>query len=117
MADPVAEALWSKVVEAWDDEGAHRKFMAHCQATEQLAEAARLYRTQVHPDGPEADEPGRQADARKRLGAVAILAMATLDATRQGRDDPKTTPALVRGLGVAMFLGLLLALAWLLTRL
>jgi hypothetical protein len=117
VVDAVVEALWAKVLASWDDEAAHRGFVSHCQATHQLAEAARLYRTQVSPEGPERDEPGRQADARKRLAAIALVAVATLDAARGARAEPREAPVSIRAVGVIVFVGLVTALFWLLSKL
>ena len=75
MADTAFEALWKNVLDRWDDERAHGAFLEHCQATDQLAEAAARYR------GMKGDRE-RGAVAEKRLAGVAIVALAKLEATR-----------------------------------
>jgi len=75
MADAAFEALWKNVLDRWDDERAHGAFLEHCQATDQLAEAAARYR------GMKGDRE-RGPVAEKRLAGVAIVALAKLEATR-----------------------------------
>ena len=43
MASPELEALWKRVVDAWDDDEPHALFLRHCQESEQLGEAASRY--------------------------------------------------------------------------
>ena len=75
MADAAFEALWKNVLDKWDEERAHGAFLEHCQATDQLAEAAARYR------GMKGDRD-RSVVAEKRLAGVAIVALAKLEATR-----------------------------------
>ena len=75
MADAAFEALWKNVLDRWDEERAHGAFLEHCQATDQLAEAAARYR------GMKGDRE-RGIIAEKRLAGVAIVALAKLEATR-----------------------------------
>src|SRR5260221_12636313 len=75
MADTAFEALWKNVLDRWDEERAHGAFLEHCQATDQLAEAAARYR------GMKGDRE-RGSVAEKRLAGVAIVALAKLEATR-----------------------------------
>ncbi len=75
MNDAVLEALWKKVLDDFEDDAAHARFIEHCRSTNQLLEAAVRYR------GMKGDHArGRQAD--KRLGAIATLAIASLETTR-----------------------------------
>jgi hypothetical protein len=75
MNDPVLEALWKRVVDGWEDDAAHGMFLEHCQSTDRLLEAAVRYR------GMTGDRE-RGPSAEKRLKGVAILAMASLEASR-----------------------------------
>ncbi|HEY4102696.1 MAG TPA: hypothetical protein VGM44_02360 [Polyangiaceae bacterium] len=75
MADAAFEALWKNLLDHWDDDRAHGGFLEHCQATDQLAEAAARYR------GMKGDRD-RGPVAEKRLAGVAIVALAKLEATR-----------------------------------
>lgn len=82
-ADPVLEALWSKVLSSWNEDERHKGFVAYCREMNKLDEAARRYRTVV--DGTETSlesTPEVIEDAKKRLGGVALIAVATLQADR-----------------------------------
>jgi hypothetical protein len=76
MTDETLEILWKNVTDRWDDDSAHQAFLQHCQSTEQLGEAARLYA------GVKRDA-ARSAAAKRRLEAVATLAAASLQASRE----------------------------------
>jgi hypothetical protein len=107
MADPAFEALWKNVLDKWDEERAHGAFLEHCQATDQLAEAAARYR------GMKGDRD-RSAVAEKRLAGVAIVALAKLEATRSKLPQaPRRTGSwiLATSFGLAA-LGLLAYLLW-----
>jgi hypothetical protein len=75
VVDPTLEALWKNVLDNWDNDAAHAQFLQHCQATEQLAEAAARYA------GMRGDRD-RGPVAQKRLDAVTILATSSLISTR-----------------------------------
>jgi len=96
MADAAFEALWKNVLDRWDEERAHGAFLEHCQATDQLAEAAARYR------GMKGDRE-RGALAEKRLAGVAIVALAKLEATRSLRRHSGSGPT---GLVLATAFGL-----------
>lgn len=106
MSDPALEALWKNVLDNWEDDHSHGAFLEYCQKNGQLVEAAVRYR------GMKGDrERGPVAD--KRLQGVAMLAMAQLEASRSGTEQPRTRWASVV---LALFfllsaLGLLLYLA------
>jgi hypothetical protein len=67
-----AEALEAR----WQDDAAHRSFIALCSAHGALAEAGRYYRTVRDRD------PARRQEAERRLNAVLGAAIAGLDAQR-----------------------------------
>lgn len=81
VVDPALEALWKRVVDAWDDEAVHAAFLEHCRHNEQLVEAAVRYRGMV-------GDHARSAVAKKKLEAVALVAMAQLDVSRQRERRP-----------------------------
>ncbi|HEX4338569.1 MAG TPA: hypothetical protein VH062_21840 [Polyangiaceae bacterium] len=76
MSDPVLEVLWKKVLDDFDDDRSHERFIEHCQATRQLLEAAVRYRGM-------AGDHARGAQAERRLSSVAALALAGLETTRE----------------------------------
>jgi hypothetical protein len=71
----VLDALWTGVVNGWDDDDRHRKFLDHARETGALMEAARRY-------GSLRDDPERGEAAKKRLGAIALIATNELYATK-----------------------------------
>ena len=73
--DPAFDALWKSVLDRWSEDRAHGAFLEYCDATDQLAEAAARYR------GMKGDRD-RSEIAEKRLAAIAIVAIAKLEATR-----------------------------------
>jgi hypothetical protein len=75
MVDSTLEVLWKNVVDHWEDDAPHAVFLQHCQATEQLAEAAARYA------GMRGDRDRSEA-AKKRLEAVTVLATSSLIASR-----------------------------------
>lgn len=101
MADPILEALWKRVTDAWDDDDVHGAFLRHCQETAQLGEAAARYA------GMKGDR-ARGASAAKRLEAVALLATTSLLAERS--DSQKGVPRWL-WFASAMFFGTLAAYA------
>jgi hypothetical protein len=77
MADAL-DVLWKNVLERWEDDAVHQAFLQHCRNGECLGEAAARYA------GMETDADKGPA-ARKRLEAVAALAAASLQASREPR--------------------------------
>ncbi len=75
MTDPVLEGLWKKVVDHWEDDATHGAFLQYCQTADRLLEAAVRYRGM-------AGDRARGPSAEKRLGAIALLAMAKLESQR-----------------------------------
>jgi hypothetical protein len=75
-SDPVLESLWKRVLEHWDDDGAHAAFLEYCRERERLVEAAVRYRGM-------AGDHARSAIAKKKLDAVLLVAMAELEVSRR----------------------------------
>jgi hypothetical protein len=82
MGDADLEALWQHVLARWDQDPPHTAFLEACRVRGALADAARRYR-EVVDDA--ASSEARITEARKRLGAIAIIAVAELDAARTRR--------------------------------
>lgn len=99
--DPLLEALWSKVLDDFDDDAAHLRFIEHCRSEGRLPEAARRYREHKERLGPSAPE---RAQVDKRLGAIALLAMAALDAHKSAKPGRHPLSLLVAAVVVAFFL-------------
>ena len=73
--DPDVALLWSSLRERWHEDSAHQFFIEHCRQAKRLDQAASLYRS-LRDDGEVGEE------ARRRLAAIAVLAMAELSASR-----------------------------------
>jgi hypothetical protein len=73
--DAVLEALWKRVLEAWEDEKAHGALIDHAMRERRLPEAAGRYRTLV-------DDPERGALAKKKLDAIVLAATQMLMALK-----------------------------------
>jgi hypothetical protein len=80
--DPTFDALWNQVVEDWDDDGKHGKFLAYAQQARMLGEAASRYRSAADAGSPYRLSESRLVDAQKRLAGVATLAVMDLDANK-----------------------------------
>lgn len=89
--DESFDVLWAHVLDGWDDETRHEVLLAYCVEHGMLAEAAKKYRSIAEPSGEDSadvKDPADvkdsvdakdSADAKKRLAAIAVLAMASLD--------------------------------------
>ena len=87
MSDTRLDELWQQVLDAWSDDAAHAAFLDHARATKQLGAAAARYREELEPSGACRDDATRVETAQKRLNAVAMLALADLEASRTPPDD------------------------------
>ena len=74
---PAFEALWAHVLEHWEDTKAHRVFLEHCQAHDQLPPAAKRYREL-------GQSAAHQTQATRQLNAITLLALAQMERTRSG---------------------------------
>jgi len=81
--DPAFDALWKRVVEAWDDDKPHGALVEYAVRTHKLPELAGRYKTLV-------DDPDKGAKAKKRLDGVVTAAMHLLYATKAPK--PTKTP-------------------------
>ncbi|MGZ3473286.1 MAG: hypothetical protein ACXWUG_02570 [Polyangiales bacterium] len=100
----VLEALWSGVINGWDDDARHTKFLDHARNVGALPEAARRY-------GKIKDDPERGELAKKRLAAIALLATNELYATRTTKPNKRVASWIV-ALGVTVCFALLGWAAW-----
>lgn len=78
----VIMAAWAKLETEWDNDQAHRRFIALCANNDALDEAGRLYRTVRDSD------PSRRDEAARRLNA--ILAAAFQQLSPQRGEPPRT---------------------------
>lgn len=78
------DAAWEKVLEAWDDDETHRKFVALCQSFKRLDFAGSHYREIANDEKDE-----RQPVAKKQIDRILAAAMATLETTKT---EPSPAP-------------------------
>jgi hypothetical protein len=110
-SDPILDALWAKVLEDFAAPRAHQAFIDHCRQSERLPEAAKRYRD--HKERLAEDDEAARAEADRRLGAIAMLAMAQLDANRSPPGRSRLLQALTLVMAIltlAAMVGLIRAL-------
>lgn len=73
--DAVFEALWKRVLEAWDDDKPHAALLEHALKSEQLPELAGRYRALER-------DPEKAARAKKKIDGIVIAATQMLMATK-----------------------------------
>lgn len=101
--DAVLEALWKRVLEAWDDDRTHAALIDHAVRTQRLPEVAGHYRAL-------SEDPERGAVARKKLDAVVLAATHMLLAMKTPRPGKVPLPLTLSALGICA--ALLAGLAW-----
>lgn len=100
----VLQALWTGVINDWDDDDRHTRFLDQARQIGALPDAARLY-------GSLRDDPERGPAAKKRLAAIALVATNELYATRAKRPAGRP-PAWLVSLAVTVCVTLLGWAAW-----
>jgi hypothetical protein len=110
MESPEIDTAWSELQARWDDEAAHRAFLARFPDLEALAEAGRRYRAALDA------RPGDPVALRWRDEVVkraTVIAMAQLPRTRPPRQLP---PRLRRAIVAVAFAVAAAAAGWSLLR-
>jgi hypothetical protein len=100
----VLDALWTGVINGWDDDDRHRKFLDHAREIGGLMEAARRY-------GSLRDDRDRGSLAKKRVAAISILMTNELYATRTSQ-PAKKVPTWLVAIAVVVCVVLLGWAAW-----
>jgi hypothetical protein len=101
--DAVLEALWTRVLEAWDDDRTHTALIDHALRTQRLPEAAGHYRAL-------SEDPEKGAVARKKLDAIVLAATQMLMAMKTPRPGKVPLPITLSAAGICATL--LAGLAW-----
>lgn len=73
--DPILDALWKRVLDAWDDEKTHAALIEHGVREQRLPEIAGRYRAL-------AEDPEKGAVAKKKLDAIVVAATQMLMAMK-----------------------------------
>jgi hypothetical protein len=106
--DPVLEALWTRVIEAWDDERPHAALLEHAIRAQRLPVIAARYRRLAD----DRDGDGKKAGiAKKQLDAIverATDALLSIRMPRPPKGGATPLPITLSAFGVCLFL-----LAWL----
>jgi hypothetical protein len=102
---PIAKA-WTELLESWQDNEAHDRFLQLCVLGDALAAAGRLYRIQLayHPDDPFA------AHGRDEVLRLATAANPLLPSAPHASAPSKRWQIVAFGVGLALFSGLLAAI-------
>lgn len=99
--DAVLEALWKRVLGAWDDEKTHAALIEHAIREQRLPETAARYRALI-------DDPDKGALARKKLDAIVLAATQMLMALKTPKPGKVPVSITLSAFGVCALL-----LAWL----
>jgi hypothetical protein len=99
--DPMIDALWGRVLEAWDDDKPHAALIEHAMRAQALPDVAARYRGL-------ADDPERGPRARKQLDAIVVAATQMLISTKTPKREKTPLPITLSALAVCFLL-----LAWL----
>jgi hypothetical protein len=75
-SDPVFEALWGKVLEAWDEDKPHQAVLEYALRTERLPDLAGRYRA-LKDDADKGARAKKQIDALVNAATQMMLAMKT----------------------------------------
>src|SRR5687768_16634181 len=76
MNEDELESAWKDVLDAWDDDAAHKRFLILADSSDQLAEAGRLYREL------KARDASRSAAAQQRINEILAKAVARMKVAR-----------------------------------
>jgi hypothetical protein len=101
--DPILDALWARVLEAWDDDKPHAAALEHALRGERLPDLAGRYRKL-------ADDPEKGALAKKKLDAIVVAATQMLMSMKTPK--PGKTPVSITLSAFGVSLALLSWLAW-----
>jgi hypothetical protein len=101
--DAVLEALWARVLEAWEDEKTHAALIDHAVREQRLPDAAARYRELV-------DDPEKGAVAKKKLDAIVLAATQLLMAMKTPKPGKVPVSITLSAFGVCAVL--LIWLAW-----
>jgi hypothetical protein len=102
-ADPILEALWRRVLEAWDDDKAHAALIDHGLRTQALPELASRYRAL-------AADADKRAVAKAKLDAIVAAATQMLWSMKTPVPGKVPLPITLSAFGICAVL--LTWLAW-----
>ena len=95
--DPVLEALWKRVLEAWDDDRTHAALLEHALHAQALPEIARKYRALI-------EDTGKGAVAKKKLDGIVAAATQMLLSMKTPPPGKTPLPITLSAFGVSLVL-------------
>lgn len=104
VGDESLEEAWAHLEESWDEDDAHKRFIAVCDAIGRLDEAGARYRAVREAD------PARAAEAARRIDQIVVRALATLHAQRV--EPPAAPRRRLLWVAAAVFLALTFTTMW-----
>ncbi len=105
-SDPIMDALWTRALEAWDDDKVHLALLDHAMRAQALPELAARYRV-IQDSGDEAKQP----IAKKRLDAIVVAATHMLFAMKTPGREKLPRSITYSAVGICVFLVSLVAYA------
>jgi hypothetical protein len=95
--DAVLEALWKRVLEAWDDDKTHAAVIEHAVREQRLPDVAGRYRALK-------DDPEKGVRAQKKLDAIVIAATQMLYTMKTPPRQKVPLPITLTALAVSLLL-------------
>jgi hypothetical protein len=95
--DPVLEALWKRVLEAWDDDKTHAALLDQAMRSQTLPEIAGRYRAL-------SEDPKKGPLAKKKLDAIVLAATQMLLSMKTPKPGKTPLPITLSAAGVAALL-------------
>jgi hypothetical protein len=99
--DPILDALWARVLEAWDDDKTHAALLEHAMRAQALPEIAGRYRSL-------SEDPDKAPLAKKKLDGIVAAATQMLMSMKTPAPGKTPLPITLSAAGVSLLL-----LAWL----
>jgi hypothetical protein len=100
-SDPVLEALWKRVIDAWNDDRTHAALLEHAMRSQALPEIAGRYRRLV-------DDPDKGALAKKKLDGIVSAATQMLMSMKTPKPGKTPLPITLSAVAICLLL-----LSWL----
>jgi hypothetical protein len=102
--DVVFEALWQKVLSAWDDDKVHASLLEYAITAEKLPDAAGRYRALK-------DDPEKGERAKKRLDAIVLAATQMMLSMKTPGNVKVPLSITLSAFGIFVFMALFVAYA------
>jgi hypothetical protein len=96
LSDPAFEALWMRVLEAWDDEKTHSAALEYALHAERLPVLAGRYRALK-------EDPTKGERAQKRLEAIVLAATALMMSMKTPAQTKVPLPITLSAIGIFLF--------------